>query len=452
MIENGSVTYDQARDPLRTLEPQHPAVLQILAAILATILAYQLAGITFDLLVGCKRKGTALASDISILLLAEDSSPYAVLANLGWSRHISRCRYRTSPASSCKRSPRLIRFSVLLKLTFFLAAAPVANLLAIFLTSEVDKDLTFADVSFGGVALGVSSDQNFVATEEDRKLCRRVSTQLRKTDTPVAEFFFCADAIVLLNSSAIIDDSQSPAIPNTPEQDTTVFTVSRDDFDVVAAKNSYSVNIENTRIQARGDIFGEVLTTSGGFHLRNVITQQDGERHLRNGLQFLSEKCRDDPDIQGSGEIGDILVDSSGEDRWSLRGSVECTLDNTTVMFDALQRAVENVTFVETDEFQVVNSTDGEVVRIEGEIFFRRRESLVSFLVLTIVVATSLVIRIIVRVFTNNDLHVGIELLLKDTLNIPPYDSMLSVEDVVDYEKTVYDGHKRCDDDTCGCV
>eukprot|EP00177_Eucheuma_denticulatum_P003123 GFKZ01005632.1.p1 GENE.GFKZ01005632.1~~GFKZ01005632.1.p1 ORF type:complete len:441 (+),score=64.00 GFKZ01005632.1:275-1597(+) len=440
MIENGSITYEGARDPIRTLEPGSQETLQILAAVLATVLAYQLAGIIFDLLVGCKRKGTTRASDISILLLAEDSSPYAVLANLGWSRRISRCKYHTSPDASCEKSLKFIRFSVLLKLGLFLAAAPVTNLLAIFLTSEVDQEFTFADVSFGGLAFGISQEP-FVKSVLDGKICRRIRDDLRKTDSAVAEFYFCGDADVTLNPGGV--DNGGP----------TNFTVSKDNSDVTAAKNSYILDIANENLRARGEVYGEVVTRDGEFLMENLITVEDGERLLRNGLEYLLEACRNDSDSAVEMELGERLTNSSDTDIWSVTGSLTCTFDDPKTAIQALEKGTENVTFVGTNEFRVVNASDGEsVVRIEDHVFFRRRASLVSFLVLVIVTASSLVIRIIVRAFTNNDLHVGIELLLKDTLNIPPYDSMLSVEDVVDYEKPVYSGRKRCEEDSCECV
>eukprot|EP00177_Eucheuma_denticulatum_P007260 GFKZ01013211.1.p2 GENE.GFKZ01013211.1~~GFKZ01013211.1.p2 ORF type:complete len:119 (+),score=9.75 GFKZ01013211.1:186-542(+) len=118
-----------------------------------------------------------------------------------------------------------------------------------------------------------------------------------------------------------------------------------------------------------------------------------------------------------------------------------------------MAKASGSFSLVETEKFQVSDSHGGgTTVNIDEVLFIRRRENLVSFSGLFILTASLVLIRIITRAFTNNDLHVGIELLLKDTLNMPPYDSMLSAGDLVDYQKSVYNCHKRWDVNTCGCA
>lgn len=147
--------------------------------------------------------------------------------------------------------------------------------------------------------------------------------------------------------------------------------------------------------------------------------------------------------MKGCGENNaspSITVDEK-EKSWLLESQVDCSIDIDFARF-ALENELLIFTLVDSDSLGVFNVTN-DTSKLEDAgnlVLLERRRSFMTLGILGITVAVVVVVRIVVKAITRNDVHLGIEMVLKDTLRLQRCDSMLQNEHLVDYSDRIYEG------------
>lgn len=470
MIENGTLTHPFVNSTLQTWHPVNELLNAFLYAIFGTIIAFQLAAIIFDLLLGFKAPGQATASDVSVLLLTEESTLFKLLANLHFFSAISRWKFhrlcipprdkkpsiqathsfphysdssdssRTRidltkaalPSCPCRQPPARPSPSILLKLFVLLLTAPVSNLLAVFLTVESGRLLTFNDVSFGGVTYGIpAKGKSFIPRPTLSDICAEYETTLSEYETAISTFHYCERVVLtpseandLHNTSSLrlsygvnFEDADLPkeAVTLQYDEGTTLFKVSQ----------YIDLLVEESKVSRRDSTVWRVKTSFPNLgQLEDVFRQR--------AAKFESD-CRVEPF-----NPEDVLVEKDSN-RWMFEKRLNC-IQNPRIIRTELMSLFPDFALVPSDKLRVVGlQTDGgEEIDGKNFLFIRRRQSVMALGALGISVAVLLVLRVIVRVFTRNDVHLGVEMVLKDVLSLHIWDSMLQNERVVDYSERIY--------------
>lgn len=182
-VSNGSLLY-RASKPVNA----------IFVAEKATLLSYQLSALTFDLCFARRDRGRVPASDIHIQLLADERSPVAVAAVFRRD-FLDRIRFhRTSYVPKDVRITRLpgsIPKRGLCKLAILLMAPVFFNLLCIYLALDGDEIISFAEVDFGGLAVGFNEDLSVLTKTSDRGPCESMHISGGKDLQAIASFNIC---------------------------------------------------------------------------------------------------------------------------------------------------------------------------------------------------------------------------------------------------------------------
>lgn len=442
-IQDGFLTYPNINGSLATWQPPDQTLCAFLVAILTTILAYQLAAILFDLLLGLKRPGQATASDISTLILTEDSSPLSILANLNISRKFSEWKFHGFRSKSGTRgdssthvcnhdhSPTPIPPRVLAKFLILLAAAPIANLIAVFLTIEKDSNLTFGDVNFGGMAFGINNDFSTARADIRSEVCTPYATRFSRLEYPVAHVFLCAVASI---TEGLVSASQArlEKLTLSHGRDSNAFRVPRD---AILVEYEQFPRLYSTAYHADVQSEGKV------YRVRQKVDVALAETIFRNAVNMFIERCKDVRNFTIEEEQAKVLSQNDGNGTWYFEWVHDCPVKSSDIK-TILETEFNKFTVIEADKLEVVNIDDVGSAFREGDdiVLLVRRRSFATFGALCITVAVVVVLRIIVRLISNNDVHLGIELVLKDTLRINRCDSMLQNDDRVDYSAQVYEG------------
>lgn len=128
--------------------------------------------------------------------------------------------------------------------------------------------------------------------------------------------------------------------------------------------------------------------------------------------------------------------------QWKFEQILSCHRDTLFAADILRENLLMLFTLVDSDSLRVVNSEkEGSDVVDGGDfLFIERRRSFMTLAVLIISTAVLVVVRLVVRAVTKNDIHLGIEMVLKNTLNLQRCDSMLQNERMVDYSDRIYEG------------
>lgn len=108
---------------------------------------------------------------------------------------------------------------------------------------------------------------------------------------------------------------------------------------------------------------------------------------------------------------------------------------------DVFREALFKFTLVESEKCEVLN-IDGEgELKDAGEfVFLQRKRSFVTARMLGIFTIVVVVVRGVVRAVTRNNVHLGIEMVMRNILRLPRYDSMSQNGSQVDYSERLYEG------------
>eukprot|EP00177_Eucheuma_denticulatum_P004460 GFKZ01008100.1.p1 GENE.GFKZ01008100.1~~GFKZ01008100.1.p1 ORF type:complete len:458 (+),score=45.41 GFKZ01008100.1:327-1700(+) len=431
MIENGRVTYPDINRTLSNYQPPSEVLNAFLVAMLTTILTYQLAAIIFDILLGLKAPGQTTASDMSTLILTEDSSLLSIMASLNISRTITRWKFygvRSSSDIECHASRHRIRISykALFKFFVLLIAAPFASTLSVFLTIERDIPLTFADVRFGGIAFGLNENLSTPIQGDTTQTCVTYDTTLSRLEVPLAEFSACFTASLVKSLTANESDVAVFRMSHGPIAESRVARVPQDAILVEVDKPPFLISVV---------MFADLRTPEGVFRVKEAVNLEFARALFENGVLELARIC-----LYNVTRPLNITETREGEESWSF----EWEMDRCSAGQDKIGKFLDihmvRFTLIDSPEFNVLKIDTGESLQGDDQLFLERRRSFATFAVLGITTLVVVAIRIIIRIFTNNDVHLGIEVVLKDALRINRCDSMLQNNRQVDYSAQVYEG------------
>lgn len=336
----------------------------------------------------------------------------------------------------CFRPGSRLSTTTTLKLAILLAAAPLANLLAVFLTVESDRKLTFRDVGFGGVAFGLNQNFSKADAELSGEVCIEYSTALSDLEISAATFYYCASA--------------SHTINQVEPRGASVLRMSygKDGGGKPTPKEAVVVEFELAPNLVRTAVHADLRDNEGRvWRVKTKLTDVEMVRQLfASGVQMFKDACQlaNQTVLDESIYREDI---SDGGDAWEFEWEVKCTYGTETAK-TLVENGLLRFTLVESDKLEVIPIDDEVEERdagvqtrdAEGFVFVERRRSFMTVGVLGICVIVVVVVRVIVRAVTRNDVHLGIELVLKDTLRLQRCDSMLQNERQIDYSDRIYEG------------
>lgn len=456
MIRDGNLTYPLVNSSLQTWQPSNQNLNIFFIAILSTVLSYQLAAVIFDLFLGLKPAGQTRASDALALLLSEDSSLFNLLANFRISRRLAYWKFHGNRRRTNHQCPRHAHCpqnedvknkshcgpfrnvshsshrstKAFLKLVILSAAAPSANLLALLLTTDVDRKLSFNDVSFGGLAFGLNSNLTGADKPSELAMCSEVATTLSHFETSLVSFYLCkgfieTEAMVPVRETAALRlsygmKSESMGIPH----------------EAVLAEFEQGVILDAYYI------YGSLRDEKGGFWRIKTRTPDLSilERVFENAVETLMRFCDRDSDEVPDEESLQYTKEKFGK-AWKFEGRINCIYSPLLVRAVIFKEIFANFTLVQSDRFKVVSTgKDEKEIDASDFVFVKRRRTFATVGVLGIFVAVIVVVRMLVGTVTSNDLHLGTELLLKDTLRLHRCDSMLQNWSQVNYSGRIYEG------------
>eukprot|EP00177_Eucheuma_denticulatum_P006506 GFKZ01011843.1.p1 GENE.GFKZ01011843.1~~GFKZ01011843.1.p1 ORF type:complete len:462 (-),score=51.73 GFKZ01011843.1:509-1894(-) len=427
MISGNAITYPNAQAPFETWGPDQQTLLSFLVAVLSTVLAYQTTAIMFDLILGRKPRGEACITDFSLLLLAEELSPLSIAANLSGSPTLAKVRTQgvlldTLSADSSEEAivrkpiPRCLST----KLLILVISVPLVNLIAVIITLERDREITFGSAKFDGIALGVNANLSTIETCDHDLYCRTFQTSYGKGETAVAEFFSC---LYVLISGAGPD-----AVP-----DTLVMSSStREDapFSSILLEYTFSDPTSGASLVLRSIAHIDVGVRRASYRLFSLLTAEQGEILFARTVQRIQQTS--DSNTTGEVEVEQFPSRSGLIPRWRISQKMRIVTGPSELMA-MLRGALLPITVVDSEQRNFIDLAglqssqieEVSTVPMDSVPLLVRRRSFVSFATLCIVVAAVAAVRILVRLFTNNDIHQGIEMIMKDLLNIKACDSIL---------------------------
>lgn len=424
MIVENEITHAGAAPTIRTWQATNPVTHALLTAVLTTILSYQLTGVIFDLCLGLKAAGSVTVRSLFTQLLVDESSPLAVAAALFRSPTLAKWYFHgfreVCPNHIAVRDCRPNRFPAIMpKVLLLLLVAPIANVISVALSLEHVRVVTFKEASFGGVEIGVRPlEKDGLSMQILMPGCIRYNQRLGRTETPSSQFLLCS------NTEFRVSENQASTIRVT-----------------VDTAGQIKLTISAPGFTVEQSVTMELAVDSFVYRLKSGITEQQAKSILQTGQDSLGTKC--------GGTVTDVAPDpilELGEDEWSVTQQVRCY--NGISEYDAkfgVYEMAERLTLVETDLLQLLSLDDLKAGIIRyfdgGSIrYFNRHETYVSFALLAFLAIGVTILRVLVKMLTNSDIHMATETIVKDRLQLPCCDSMLQSKIKVMYRQTLGTG------------
>ncbi|KAI0559815.1 hypothetical protein FGB62_136g00 [Gracilaria domingensis] len=417
MIRNNQLTYVGADSVFRNLRPQSDLLYEIIFAVLVTVFVYQLTKLSLELLLGQRRTGEIPVSDLYI---------YVILSGLTFFSIISFLRSLFQPAQDAqelalstamksKMSGRAAR--MVTKFALLVLAVPGIQVLGLFLGLEGETLVSFRDVKFGGLAMGLVEDQSR-NRKNDSSRCQKLETRLGHGETGVTDFFRCYG----ITEPLPFDTGNN---------------LKAGSFVVLLSPTSTNIGVTVIVPGKRWLTFLSLDINDGQkpYSLRNLLTFEQQSRIFEHGVREMAKPCSSAVQTRGNDVswVFPAQPESLSEQRL-LSVLVECAEYNEDHLVKVADGMLSNVSFVQTDHFEIAESINAKNFTSGDDlVFFRRRgsnASLLAMLITTIVVITG---RIVVWCLLINEAPKALEVILKDHLGLKCCDSMLQYEQKVHY-------------------
>lgn len=425
MLEEGYIVAGNPLPRLYTWQVSDPVLHAFLVGTLATLLAYQITALVLDLSLGWKKPGEVTVADLFTLLRSEDLSfryVYQIFRrddDHDDPEELAKEEESTLDSNSEEIGTGLSK-TFMFKLFFILAAVPAINMLAIFLTLETDTTVSFRSANFGGIAFGLPPNGSaLLHTRDVSQSCTRILPNLETVVHPIASFFMCI---------------KSNVIPQPSEQDpaSRVILEARADGEVeVRILDASDHFVASRRL--------EMMTEGQLYRLPHSITKEQAIELVKAGGEVLAAGCTQ-KDAEGG--VPPVNVIQEGR-RVQAEQVFTCEEQVPVTMKDAFYEIALRIDTVDDKDLLVAKLEESELgseklfefTNGDGLPFYRWRGSYASVLVLAILVACTLTARLVVTLFTHNDIHLGLELIIKDQLGLNYADSMLQNGSSFQYER-----------------
>lgn len=426
MVDNSTLTYPGV-DSVLTWQPRNQVLHSFLVAVLNTILTYQATTIAFDLLTGFKPRGQAKVSDISSLLLSEEAAPLSVLAAFFPFGRIASLKQHGCTAP-CHRSQHVsmskpLPTSTIVKFLVILLAAPTISFVGIVLSLEQDRILTFQDTNFGGLTVGLGPSRQG-SKDTDHRYCERNPIRLGAQETQLVEVLTCRTKAIRKNPFKF------PALGVNAE-----INISKNIPDHRVPPGSMAWSFRNEKRSELKIFHVDIVSGEETYRLKTSVSVQEAKDLMNRGLQELAPHCRESPSsgIQVTNQESDSAL---GDEKWTIRLPLDCEASfDAEIMNKAYSAMISPLTIVSSDTFEVLRLSTNKYVSGEKLPFLCRRRSLIQVLPLAIMTIVTVLCRLVVRLFTNNDIHKGVELVMKHSLGMNCCDSMLQSSGKIRYNE-----------------
>lgn len=436
MIKDGAITYPGVRSTLQTWQPVDPVIYAILVATLTTILSYQATSLLFDLALGFKPRGNARVSDVGTLLLTEEASLPAACANLWDNSFIARWKFHGfrghCPRSDLHLENNHMRLGVFAKFLSLLVVAPLVNLLTIVLNIENDRFVSFEEAQFGGISFGVNDNLTAVLKAKHSEMCSHYEPRYARLETPLTEFLTCTSEIFV--GQAGVD-----------AEPVSTFKLSRGEVGEGTPGESIVAEFTHGKLSSRLVHHADVYVSPRGkaYRLRPALTLEQGTRLFQVGIERQLKECGDD--AFGSMETRILSAEADVQhQKWEISQEVRCVRYAESQSMAVMVEMTGPMTLVNDEKFEVLELKDPLSGEVENPTFesgdtfplLKRRRTIASFLTLSIAVLCVAFLRGLTKFLTNNDIYIGIELVLKDKFGLSCCDSMLQSTRKVQYRAT----------------
>lgn len=422
MFRDGYLTYAGAQSAFRNWRPESDTLYELIFAVLVTVFVYQLTKLLLELSLGQRRKGEIMISDLYVYMVVTGLSLSALVSNV-----LSLCRgirgdtgeERSAGHGAVSHKPgRAVQ--VVVKFMLLLLCIPSIHILGIFLSIESESELSFKDVHFGGLGMGLREDANLKTN--NFSTCPKVKTSLAQGETGVCDFFRCF--------------TMSPPIPFDNEG-------KLENGSFIAILRSSTDNVGVT-IVAPGKRWISFLTLSVNdgnqtYILKNALSSEQRSEIFEAGVRELVARC-ESPKWRRDIDISWVIPPSAPNEPQQdiLKVLVECSGYDEAHNVRVATGMLDRVSFVQTERFEVYESLfSQEVVAADELSFLRRRGSNASLLAMVISSVTVIVCRIVLSLFLNNEGAFALEVIIKERFGLRCCDSMLQYEQKVEYGEEI---------------
>lgn len=190
----GGLSYSAQQTRLLSWEFDNPQLSAQVTAFLATLLAFQVSGLIYDLILGVKTKNVASTGDLHMVLLTRRLSPLAISSNLFRRDRLTRLYYgreNITRDSEIARDPQKIKAIVVVRFLILLSVGPLCNIAVIVLSLRTQNTLTFADVQFESIGFTAIEDPSSSSFPQTVNNCTRLPVITNPGDTSLVQFTFC---------------------------------------------------------------------------------------------------------------------------------------------------------------------------------------------------------------------------------------------------------------------
>lgn len=405
MIENGYITHGSTEPAIFTLQYTHSTIYEFLIAALTMFLSFQTGTVVLDLVLGLKKAGECRIADLAVLHLSDHASPLAMLSNIFpvsvWSRlryrylqelqtqatqqHRERCCIIDQPVSKC----------AIFKLGIIILFCTLANVFSIILAIEIDLPITFGQAQFGGVSLGVPSNNTKIRRERFSKECFQYKSKFGVGEYSVPEFFTCG-----LN-----------VIPEGIENEEVEM--------VIRAEDSGTFRVElNTRTHSNhGIVTASMRLNHTMYRLGHNLQKRELASLLRSGLEYVRNNCIVSSAVERRGVNREEF--KYLERSQAVSQKLNCRLLSHIDIMLFQVHIMDQVQIVGSESFTITPNIDGNTFSdVTDLIMLQRRRPLVDIVTFVSILLAVVLVSLILKVIVWNDVHVAKELLVRLELGV----------------------------------
>lgn len=388
-------SYSGDENWLMSWEYAHPQLSVQVGALIATLFAFQLSALIFDILLGIKARNLSSASDLHMILLARSLSPLAILSNLFRLDFISRLYYgRDIPVSSeIARDSGRIKFAAAVKFLVIVSLFPLCNIAAIVLSLRKETTLSFRDVQFKNVALGVARDPgNLIFTAKNAKPLKLLSA-MKPGDSSLAHFTMASQRHFFENGA---EEKRARLAINVDYSHT---------LGILAEVNGIRLSSSKTLITYTGKQLYAILAT---------YSVEDFQFVLGSAMALMAREC------------GHLRHHHDGARTFEngVENEIECS--NVTSPKNTITKTVllieKHVGIISAEEtlLKIFDNDDianeSPTKSMKDMVYLKRIRKNISLYGLLAAYGVVLLLRLICSVFLNNDTDVGLERIVKDRM------------------------------------
>lgn len=433
MIVNGTLTYTSATPSFFYRELSNTTLNLIAIAAVTTLLSYQAAALISDLLLGFKTRRVASASALQTLLLVRRSSPLSVFANVLRSDRLTRCYYGADIPSgtTIARDHEQVRIGSAMRLFILLLAGPLVAVASVVLTVTKGESMSFSEAGFRGMGFGLSNPDAVQLTgERTSQACATVPLEVGGGDASLADFALCSLPM------------------NTQEG----FALGEGGVAVAIASNSsmfLTVNIDKALVSRRKAV--SVFTGEFLYFLQPELPSVAVDRFLDYSMERVARACGTDRKDETDQEISYVNQPthehiaarflpcevSSFEDSLRLATEILLEIEEYSTFVDAEKLMVAE--YVYTDNLggvPILPFFDGGKLPL-----LTRRRRYLALSALSILTVIVMLLRTVVMMVCSNDVGIGLERIVKETLGYNCCDSLLDKKAIACYSSKHQDGH-----------